>query len=175
MKRFHRLLLVFFAIFALIGSGCSIQAGDVSVVSEESADIYNDTQDADEVLVEIEGAQKTQLTRGEFLALEQCTYNITRTNSKGKTTTGEYSGVKWGILAEAIGAPKDALSVMVIASDGFSQAYSMDILNAEKSVFAIYKDSAFITEEDENGQIWFCADENFTSKLLDQVYHEYRN
>ncbi len=123
------------------------------------------TAGADEVLLTIEGAEKSELTREEFMSLEQCTYEISRTNSKGKTTTGTYKGIRWETLAEAVGAPKDAKSVTVIATDGFSQGYGLDVLNAEKSMFAIQKDGEPITEEAENGQIWFCADESFTANF----------
>lgn len=123
----------------------------------------NATTNGDEVLFTIEGAEKTELTRAEFMALEQCVFHISRTNSKGVTTTGDYSGVNWDVLCEAIGVPTDAESVTLIASDGFTQAYSMDVLYAEKSMFAIEKDGLPITEESENGQVWFCADESYTA------------
>ncbi|HHX54061.1 MAG TPA: hypothetical protein GX704_04045 [Clostridiales bacterium] len=116
----------------------------------------------DEILLAFEGAESKQLTRGEFLALEQLTVELTRTNSKGETTTGTYQGVHWSVLAEAIGA-EDAQSVEVVASDGFGQAYTMDVLTAADSVFALYKDGDPITEEEESGQIWFCAGNDFTA------------
>ena len=60
-------------------------------------------------------------------------------------------------------ARDDAQSVTLIASDGYSQAYTMDIFSAEKSIFAIEKDREPITLEEENGQVWFCADESYTA------------
>lgn len=118
---------------------------------------------SDQILILIEGADKTQITFAEFLAIEQSSYEISRTNSKGKTTTAVYSGVKWDKLAKAIGAPKDVSAVTVVASDGFSQAYGLDVLNAEKSIFAMYMDEGPITQDSDKGQIWFCADESFTA------------
>ncbi len=116
----------------------------------------------DEILLTFEGASVEQMTRGEFLALEPLTVELTRTNSKGKTTTGTYTGVHWETLAEAIGA-QDAKSVELEASDGYVQAYSMDSLKAPTSVFALYKDGEPITEEEHNGQVWFCASEDYTA------------
>ncbi len=152
-------IIQFIIVFAVLMfmPGCS-QANETA--EEQNAAVNYDNE---EILFTIEGAELAAMTRGEFMALQQCKYYITRTNSKGETTSGDYSGVKWGVLAEAIGAPENAQSVTVIASDGFSQAYTMEILNADKSLFAIYKDGVPITEEADNGQIWFCADESFTA------------
>lgn len=127
---------------------------------KDKADNDFDEQ-SDKILFYIEGASKTQLTLAEFLALEQSAYNISRTNSKGVTTFAEYSGVKWDKLSKAIGAPEDTVTVILIASDGFTQSYGLDVLNAEKSIFAIYMDKALITQEADKGQVWFCADESF--------------
>ena len=151
MKAIKQVLIFLVILIALSVSACAAQPA----VSESVSN--------DEILFTIEGADKTELTMGEFLALEQCTYSITRTNSKGETTTGDYTGVKWENLAETIGAPDDAQSVTLIASDGYSQAYTMDIFSAEKSIFAIEKDREPITLEEENGQVWFCADESYTA------------
>jgi len=118
--------------------------------------------DGDDIILTFEGAEAEQMTRREFLALEQIAVELTRTNSKGVTTTGTYQGVNWKVLAEAIGA-EDVQSIEVAASDGFGQAYSMDVLTAPDSVFALFKDGEPITEEEENGQIWFCASNDFTA------------
>lgn len=115
-----------------------------------------------EQILAFEGVAVEQMTREEFLSLEQMTVELTRTNSKGKTTTGTYSGVHWKVLAAFIGA-QDAKSIRVVASDGFEQAYSLDILEAPDSLFALYKDGEPITEEAQNGQVWFCASEQYTA------------
>lgn len=115
-----------------------------------------------ETLLTFEGAKVEQMTWEEFLALEQITVTLTRKNSKGKTTTGTYTGVHWKVLARAIGA-EDAKSVKAIASDGFEQAYPLDLLEDPNSLFALYKDGEFVTEEEANGQIWFCGSEAYTA------------
>ncbi len=139
----------------LVLTGCGIPSAALN---------KSDAADDDQVLLTFEGADVPQLTREEFLALEQMTVSLRRTNSRGKTTTGIYSGVHWLVLAEAIGA-QDAKSVRVIASDGYEQAYSLDVLQASDSLFALYKDGKPITEEDHNGKIWFCASENYTANF----------
>ncbi len=151
MKKTKPVLIFLLILSVLSASACAVQPVD--------AESFNN----DGVLFTVEGANKTELTLVEFLAIEQCTYNITRTNSKGETTTGDYAGIRWEALAEAVGAPDDAQSVTLVASDGYSQAYTMDILSAEKSIFAIEKDGQPITLEEENGQVWFCADESYTA------------
>ena len=91
MKAIKQVLIFLVILIVLSVSACAAQPA----VSESVSN--------DEILFTIEGADKTELTMGEFLALEQCTYSITRTNSKGETTTGDYTGVKWENLAETIG------------------------------------------------------------------------
>lgn len=151
-KRF----LVFFVLLTFLSvAACAAQPAS----SEGEGTAQSDS----EVLFVIEGAEKTELTRADFSAIEQCTCTISRTNSKGETTSGDYTGISWNALAEAIGAPSEIQSVTLIASDGYSQAYTMDILTTGKSMFAIEKDGAPITEEAENGQVWFCADESYTA------------
>lgn len=154
MKRCKWIFVALALAVALFGSSCTVQNNG----SAESG-----AEDEDAVLFVIEGADKTQLTRGEFNALEQSTFRISRTNSKGETTTGDYTGVRWDVLSQAIGAPDDAKSLTLSASDGFSQAYAMDVFRTGKSIFAIEKDGSPITEEPENGQVWFCADESYTA------------
>ncbi|HHT91574.1 MAG: hypothetical protein QM451_12675 [Bacillota bacterium] len=116
----------------------------------------------EEVLLRLEGAVLESMTREEFLALEQIEVVLTRTNSRGKTTVGTYRGVRWSELAKAIGA-EEAKSIRVVASDGFEQAYTLDVLKAPGSLFALSKDGEPITEEPQNGQIWFCASEDYTA------------
>lgn len=118
--------------------------------------------DPERVLLTFEGAEIEQMTVAEFLSLEQITVHLVRTNSKGKTTTGDYTGVHWTVLSKAIGAER-ANSIEVVASDGFVQAYPLEVLEAEDSLFALYKDGEAISEEDESGQLWFCAGAAFTA------------
>lgn len=117
-----------------------------------------------EILLTFEGAAVDALTLEEFLSLPQMTVKLTRTNSRGKTTTGHYTGVHWKVLAEAIGV-QGARSVQVIASDGFEQVYPLEVLEAEDAVFALYKDGQPITEEEGNGKVWFCASEAYTANF----------
>ena len=118
----------------------------------------------DAILLTFEGAQVDSITWEEFLALEQLAVELTRTNSKGKTTTGVYTGVHWNVLAEAIGA-QQAKAVQVIASDGFEQVYPLEVVQAADSVFALYKDGEPITEDPKNGRVWFCASEDYTANF----------
>ena len=124
----------------------------------------SDARSHDRRLITFEGAALESMSREEFLALEQIEVTLTRTNSKGKTTVGTYSGVRWSVLAEAIGA-QDANSIRVIASDGFEQAYALDVLVAAGSLFALLKDGGPLTEEETNGQLWFCAGEDYTANF----------
>ncbi len=150
-----RILAFLMLLAILLFAACSTQ----SVSTENDSNAKNDS----EILFVIEGAEKTELTRADFSAIEQYTYTISRTNSKGETTTGDYSGIAWTALADVIGAPSEIQSVTLIASDGYSQAYTLDILTTGKSIFALEKDGKPITEEAENGQVWFCADESYTA------------
>lgn len=114
----------------------------------------------DETLLTIEGANIDSMTMGEFRALEQKEFTLTRTNSKGKTTTGTYTGVQPSVLLKAIGA-QDYSSIKLTASDGYEQIYTKDIMEAPDALFAILQDGAPISEDAEDGQIWFCAGEGF--------------
>ena len=72
------------------------------------------------------------------------------------------------IIQECIGQfyPKPLVSnnsIEVVASDGFVKAYPLEVLEAEDSLFALYKDGEAISEEDESGQLWFCAGAAFTA------------
>jgi hypothetical protein len=117
-----------------------------------------------EILLTFEGAAVETMTVDEFLALPQITVELTRTNSRGKTTTGVYSGVHWNVLAEAIGA-QHARAVQVIASDGFEQVYPLEVLEAADSLFALYKDGEPITQDEGAGKVWFCASESYTANF----------
>jgi hypothetical protein len=155
-------LFILFLAITLTLCACGVRTDDSSSAAESTASGSKLSRADDEILLTFEGASVEQMTVGEFMALEQMTVELTRTNSKGKTTTGAYTGVHWKTLAEAIGA-QNAQSVKVVASDGFEQAYPMEVLMAPNSLFAVYKDGEPITEEDGNGQVWFCADEEFTA------------
>ena len=127
-------------------------------VEGSSVDIHNRT------ILTFDGAASTELTLGEFLDLPQMTVQLTRTNSKGKTTTGIYTGVHWTELAKAIGV-SNTQSVLLVASDGFEQVYPLEVLQAPDSLFALYQDGKPITQEAHNGQVWFCADGEFTANF----------
>lgn len=156
-------LFILFLAIALTLCACGARNDDSSSAAQDTAASSKLSEaDDDEILLSFEGALVEQITRREFMALEQMTVELTRTNSKGKTTTGTYTGVHWKTLAEAIGA-QDEQGVKVVASDGFEQAYPIEVLMAQDSLFALYKDGEPITEEEENGQVWFCAGETFTA------------
>jgi hypothetical protein len=155
-------LFALFLAIVLTLCACGTKTGESSSAAQGAASGSKFPWADDEILLTFEGAAAEQMTVKEFMELEQMTVELTRTNSKGKTTTGIYTGVHWKTLAEAIGA-QDAQSIKVVASDGFEQAYPMEVLMAPGSLFAVYKDGEPITEEKENGQVWFCADEEFTA------------
>ena len=114
-----------------------------------------------EILLTFEGAAVESLTLEEFLALPQLTVPLTRTNSRGKTTTGIYTGVHWKVLAEAIGA-EHAKFIQVIASDGFEQVYPLDVLEAEDSLSPFTKTANPLLKATRAAR-WFCASEEFTA------------
>ena len=116
----------------------------------------------EQILLTFKGVKQEQMTLNEFLDLKQRTVELTRTNSRGKTTAGTYTGVHWSVLAEAIGA-EAAKSVQVVASDGFEQIYPLEVLQAPDSLFALYQDGKLITKEEHNGQVWFCASKEYTA------------
>ncbi len=138
----------------------SIQANglvDATSASDTDAAAQNDVT----LLKCFVGDQKVILTESDFLALPQIEKTLTKTNSKGETTTGVYAGVHWTEIAKLIGA--DAASdVVLVASDGYEMNITADMLNDPDSLFALYQDGEYIQSEDD-GRIWFCASENFTA------------
>jgi hypothetical protein len=143
----------------------SIKAiGEVSTpetFSEES-ETQDAGQSAEETLLKcFIGENKSTISEADFLALPQIEKTLTKTNSKGETTTGNYKGVHWSEIAKFIGA--DLLSsIVLVASDGYEVTLTSDILNDEDSLFAYYHDGVNI-ESEGDGRIWFCASENFTA------------
>ncbi len=121
-----------------------------------------DTSQSDEPLIKcFVGDQKVILTEADFLSLPQIEKTLTKTNSKGETTTGVYKGVHWTDIAAFIGA--EAMSdAIIVASDGYEVTITADMLNDPDSLFALYQDGEYI-ESEEGGRIWFCASENFTA------------
>ncbi len=107
------------------------------------------------------GDEKVILTEADFLSLPQIEKTLTKTNSKGETTTGVYKGVHWTEIADFIGA--DATSdVVIVASDGYEMSITADMLNDPDSLFALYQDGDNI-ESEGDGRVWFCASETFTA------------
>ena len=121
-----------------------------------------DTSQSDEPLIKcFVGDKKVILTEADFLSLPQIEKTLTKTNSKGETTTGVYKGVHWTQIAEFIGA--DVMSdAVIVASDGYEVTITTDMLNDPDSLFALYQDGEYIASE-EGGRVWFCASENFTA------------
>jgi hypothetical protein len=117
---------------------------------------------SDEALIKcFVGDQKVILTEADFLSLPQIEKTLTKTNSKGETTTGVYKGVHWTEIADFIGA--DAKSdAVIVASDGYEITITTDMLNDPDSLFALYQDGKNI-ESEGDGRVWFCASENFTA------------
>ena len=121
-----------------------------------------DTSQSEEPLIKcFVGDQKVILTEADFLALPQIEKTLTKTNSKGETTTAVYKGVHWTEIAAFIGA--EAMSdAVIVASDGYEVTITADMLNDPDSLFALYQDGEYI-ESEEGGRVWFCASENFTA------------
>lgn len=145
--------------------------GKVKHLTTIIADGYNKIADSGEAAetAEVEkfsikcfvGGEKAIVTEEDFLALPQSERTITKTNSKGETTTALYKGVHWTDIAAFIGADP-MTDVVLVASDGYEMNITSDMLNDPNSLFALYQDGELIASEGD-GHIWFCASENFTA------------
>lgn len=137
----------------------AIQANGVDAAAGEEATAATQS---DATLVKcFVGDQKVLMTEADFMALPQIEKTLTKTNSKGETTTGVYAGVHWADIANFIGADTTS-DVVLVASDGYEMTITSDMLNDPDSLFALYQDGEYIQSEDD-GRIWFCASENFTA------------
>ncbi|OQB23440.1 MAG: Oxidoreductase molybdopterin binding domain protein [Firmicutes bacterium ADurb.Bin182] len=128
-------------------------------VSEAS----NKSEESAQLLKCFVNDRKISITEADFLALPQIEKELSRTNSKGKTTTGVYKGVHWTEIAKFIGADPNT-SVTLVASDGYESTITADALNDPDSLFAFYQDGENI-ESEGDGRVWFCASENFTANF----------
>jgi len=108
------------------------------------------------------GDQKKFLTEKDFLALPQDTQTISKTNSKGVTTTAEYKGVHFADICKAIGADPQTAKVTLVASDGFESSPTNEMLNDPQSLFSLYENGDYI-ESEGDGRVWFTCSENFTA------------
>ena len=107
------------------------------------------------VVLTFEGANKSQMTQAEFLALDQVTMELSRTNSKGKTTTGTYSGPLFRDVLEFAGVSEYS-SILLIASDGYENEYTPDIVNDDLTFFTLTADGEQLTQES-GGPVMLCA------------------
>lgn len=155
MKKLLAVLLCFAMLFALAACGAE------QAPAEQPAEIVGLAAD-EEVILTFEGATAEQMTMGEFKALPMQEVELSRTNSKGETVVGVYTGVLWTDFAAAIGASPES-NIKIIASDDYQMAYTPAELNAEGSIFAIAKDGEAISPADEAGKVWFCASESLTA------------
>lgn len=130
----------------------------VSQVKNETGDTEK-TEDA--FLTVTANGKSYPLTKDEILSLEQIEKTLSKTNSKGETTTGTYKGVHWSVLAEHLGISADA-TIKCVASDGYEVVLTSDIINDPDSLFALYENGEEI-KSSENGYVWFAASENFTA------------
>ncbi len=148
--------IVILALLVSVFAGCSAQPAQQS--AEPSGVNLGDES---MVLFTVEGANVSSMTLGEYLALEQMTVTLSRTNSHGETFTGTYEGVHFTTLKDALGIG-DFSSIELEASDGYTMVYTADILEDADSVFAVIQDGAAI-ESEGDGHMWFCGSENFTA------------
>lgn len=159
MKKLLTLLLCVAMLFAF--AACGADQAPADNPAETPAEIVGLVAD-EEVILTFEGASAEQMTMGEFKALPMQEVELSRTNSKGETVVGVYTGVLWTDLAAAIGASAES-NISIIASDDYQMAYTPTELNAEGSIFAIAKDGEAISPADEAGKVWFCASESLTA------------
>ncbi len=103
------------------------------------------------------------LSQAEFEKLAMVTKDLTRTNSKGFTTSGTYKGVQWKSFAEKFGFDSNK-SARVVASDGYETIISAEMLNDADSLFAIYENGEPI-KSDGNGKTWFCVSNKYTANF----------
>lgn len=135
-------------------------ASDAAAAASEKTELA--AKGSEEALLKcFVGDNKITISEADFLALPQIEKEITKTNSKGETTTGVYKGVHWTEIAKLIGV--DAFSdIVVVASDDYEATITSDVLNDVDSLFALYQDGVNIQSEGD-GRVWFCASENFTA------------
>lgn len=143
--------IIVIALALAVFAGCSSQTPRNTV----------DLGDENAVLFTVEGADVDSMTLGEFLALDQMTVTLSKTNSVGETTTATYQGVHWNTIKQALGI--DSYSAITLeASDGYTITHTPDILEDPDSIFAVIQDDEPI-ESDGDGRMWFCGSENFTA------------
>jgi|GEM_PF-648907 len=156
MKKLLALLLCVTMLFAFAACG-----GEEQAPVDQPAEIVGLAAD-DQVILTFEGATVEQMTMSEFKSLPMQEVELSRTNSKGETVVGVYTGVLWADLAAVIGVSSES-DIKIIASDNYEMAYTPAELNAEGSIFAIAKDGEAISAADEPGKVWFCASESLTA------------
>ncbi len=108
------------------------------------------------------GGDSYLISKEDFEALPMVEHEISRTNSKDETHVAVYKGVKWAEIANFVGIPADAATVIAVASDGYEVAITADMLADEQSMFALYEDGEPIESQD-GGEIWFAAGEAYTA------------
>lgn len=133
----------------------------VANVTEAKEDEKESANSEEKFLTFVIDGKEKNLSKEEFLSLEQMEKKLSKTNSKGVTTTGTYKGVHWTKIAEHFSITTDK-TIVCVASDGYEVTLTSDIINDKDSLFALYENGEEIKSSD-NGYIWFAASENFTA------------
>ena len=102
----------------------NIQANGI-ITGEDSTD----TSATGDVLLKcFVGEEKVFISEAEFLALPQIEKELTKTNSKGETTTAVYEGVHWSEIADFLDTSEQT-DIVLVASDDYEMSINSDMLN----------------------------------------------
>lgn len=135
----------------------------ISITASKSDTSEADASKTSETLLKcFVGDEKKMLTEEDFMALPQDTQTISKTNSKGVSTTAEYTGVHFADICKAIGADPQTAKVTLVASDGYESSPTNEMLNDPQSLFSLYENGEYI-ESDGDGRVWFTCSENYTA------------
>jgi hypothetical protein len=134
----------------------TIQANNIIASSDA-----NEQAVANTLLTCVIDDEQVNLSKKDILVLLQIEKELTRTNSKGETTTAVYEGVHWSEIAKKLDI-NSKTEITLIAADGYEMKLTSEMINDPDSLFALYQDGEDIKSE-EDGRVWFCASEQYTA------------
>ncbi len=97
--------------------------------------------------ISVEGADVSAFTNADYAKLNEVSFTAVLKNKAGEKTEQECLGVRFADIVQAIGAG-EYVSISVEAADGYTQDYTPDVVNDEKTILATAIDGkSLVTEE----------------------------
>ena len=106
-----------------------------------------------DVSVSVFGLVEVELTQDDFNQMPFVEATITRTGRDGAELVYQVKGVRLSDVLAYLDV--NPVSILLEASDGYSQTYDETIYNDELTILAFFNDGEMLSEED--GPIWLLA------------------